>query len=84
VRDPARVPPLALKVIPEMHPYVRSYIDAVEGLEAQLAELIGLVRIVPALVEADRRRRWEEIGARPGDPDVEIDVEMIDVYESEA
>jgi hypothetical protein len=63
-----------------MHPQVRSYIDAVAGLEAQLAELIGLVRIVPPLVEADRRRRWEEIGARPGDQDVE----MIDVYESEA
>jgi len=63
-----------------MHPQVRSYADAVEGLEAQLAELIGLVKIVPPLVEADRRRRWEEIGARPGDPDVE----MIDVYESEA
>ncbi len=48
--------PMALKVIPEMHPQVRSYIDAVAGLEAQLAELIGLARIVPPLVEADRRR----------------------------
>jgi hypothetical protein len=63
-----------------MYPQVRSYGDPVEGLEAQLTELIGLIKIVPPLIEADRERRWGEIGARPGDPDVE----MIDIYESGA
>lgn len=49
-------------------------------LKAQLAELRGYVTKVPALVEEDRARRWEEIGQRPGDPDVE----MIDIYQAEA
>ncbi len=59
---------------------VRRFIDPFEGLESQLTELIGLITIVPPLIEADRERRWEEIGARPGDPDRE----MIDIYETEA
>ncbi len=63
-----------------MYPQVRHYRDPFEGLKAQLAELIGLIKIVPPLIETDREQRWEEIGARPGDPDLE----MIDIYETEA
>jgi hypothetical protein len=63
-----------------MYPQIRHSSDPFEGLEAQLTELIGLIKIVPPLIEADRERRWEEIGARPGDPDLE----MIDIYETEA
>lgn len=47
---------------------------------AELAELRGLNRIVPRLIQEDRERRWAEIGKRPGDPEVE----MIDIYETEA
>jgi hypothetical protein len=63
-----------------MDPRVRGYADPYEGLVAQLTELRGLIKIVPPLIEADRQRRWDEIGSRPGDPDEE----MIDVYEHEA
>ncbi len=49
-----------------------------QRLEAQFAEFRGFAQLVPPLI--DRERRWEEIGSRPGDPDVD----MIDVYESEA
>jgi hypothetical protein len=63
-----------------MYPEVRVYADPYEGLVAQLTELKGLIKIVPPLIEADRERRWDEIGARPGDPDSE----MIDIYEREA
>jgi len=59
---------------------VRDYSDPYEGLETQLAELKGLVRIVQPLIEADRNRRWDEIGKRYGDPDED----MIDIYEREA
>jgi hypothetical protein len=59
---------------------VRHYSDPYEGLEAQLAELRGLVRIVPPLIDTDWNRRWDELGKRAGDPDEE----MIDIYESEA
>jgi len=59
---------------------VRDYSDPYEGLETQLAELKGLVRIVPPLIETDRNRRWDEIGKRYGD----LDEDMIDIYEREA
>jgi hypothetical protein len=36
-------------------------------MTVQLAELRGLIKIVPPLIDADRERRWEEIGNRPGD-----------------
>ena len=62
-----------------MYPEVRDYSDPYEGLVEQLTQLKGLVNIVPPLIEADRQRRWEEIGARPGDPNVE----MIDIYSDE-
>ncbi len=64
-----------------VHPEVRVYHDPFDGLKVQLAELRGLIKIVPPLVDADRERRWEELGSRPGDPD---GPEMIDIYESEA
>lgn len=54
--------------------------EALPQLKAQLAELRGYITRVPTLVEDDRTRRWEEIGQRPGDPDVE----MIDIYQTEA
>lgn len=54
--------------------------DSLAQLRSQLAELRGFVRRVPALVEVDRQARWEEIGRRSDDPDVE----MIDIYEQEA
>jgi hypothetical protein len=63
-----------------MYPQVRHYRDPFEGLKAQLTELKGLIKIVPPLIEADRERRWEEIGPRPGDGSQE----MIDIYEDEA
>ena len=65
-----------------MSPQVRrfGFGDPFEALESQLTELIDLITIVPPLIEADRQRRWEEIGARPGDPDLE----WIDIYETEA
>jgi hypothetical protein len=59
---------------------VRHYSDPYQGLEVQLAQLKGLVRIVPPLIEADRNRRWNEIGERDGEPEEE----MIDIYASEA
>lgn len=59
---------------------VRHYSDPCQGLEVQLAQLKGLVRIVPPLIEADRNRRWNEIGERDG----ELEEEMIDIYASEA
>lgn len=64
-----------------MYPEVRVYPDPLDGLTVQLTELRGLIKRVPPLIEADRQRRWEEIGARPGGPD---DPEMIDIYEAEA
>jgi hypothetical protein len=64
-----------------VYPEVRVYEDPFEGLTVQLSELRGLIRIVPPLIEADRERRWEEIGSRPGDPG---GPEMIDIYEAEA
>jgi hypothetical protein len=64
-----------------VYPEVRVYADPFEGLTVQLSELRGLIKIVPPLIEADRERRWEEIGNRPGDPD---GPEMIDIYEVEA
>ncbi len=50
------------------------------SLADELVELRGLIRLVPPLIQADRQRRWEEIGSRPGDPDAE----WIDIYETEA
>jgi hypothetical protein len=64
-----------------VYPEVRAYADPFEGLTAQLSELRGLIKNVPPLIEADRERRWEELGSRPGDPD---GPEMIDIYETEA
>lgn len=63
-----------------MYPHIRHSSDPFEGLKAQLMELIGLIKIVPPLIEADRERRWNEIGARPGDPDSD----WIAIYETEA
>ena len=64
-----------------MHPEVRVYSDPFEGLKVQLSELRGLIKIVPPLIEADRERRWREIGQRPSDGE---DDEVIDIYEAEA
>lgn len=64
-----------------MEPNVRYYADPLDGLRAQLAELRGLSKIVPPLVDADRDRRFNEIGERPSDGD---DGEVIDVYSDEA
>jgi hypothetical protein len=44
-----------------MYPQVRHSSDPFEGPEAQLNELIGLVKIVPPLIEADRTRRWKRL-----------------------
>ncbi|MGH2777279.1 MAG: hypothetical protein ACRDJB_01370 [Actinomycetota bacterium] len=65
---------------PLMDPRLRSYADSYDGLDEQLVELRGFIRVVPPLIQEDRDRRWTEIGSRPGDPDRE----MIDIYESEA
>ncbi len=59
---------------------VRHYREPYEGLEAQLQELKGMVKIVPPLIATDRQNRWDEIGERPSDGEEE----HIDVYESEA
>jgi hypothetical protein len=64
-----------------VYPEVRVFPDPFEGLTVQLTELRGLIKLVPPLIEADRQRRWDEIGARPGDPE---DPDMIDIYEAEA
>lgn len=64
-----------------MYPEVRVYTDSFEGLTVQLSQLRGLIKIVPPLIDADRQRRFEEIGSRPGDPD---GPDMIDIYEREA
>ncbi|WP_433825953.1 hypothetical protein ACQP2E_28080 [Actinoplanes sp. CA-015351] len=64
-----------------MFPDVRLFHDPYEGLESQLAELLGMARVVPPLIEADRQRRWDEIGSRPAGPDSD---DMISVYEREA
>jgi hypothetical protein len=64
-----------------MYPEVRVYSDPFEGLTVQLTELRGLIKIVPPLIEADRERRWREIGERPSDGE---DGDVIDVYGAEA
>lgn len=64
-----------------VYPEVRVYSDPYEGLTAQLTQLRGLVKLVPPLIEADRRRRWDEISSRPSDGE---DDEVIDVYSKEA
>lgn len=64
-----------------MYPEVRVYPDPFEGLRVQLTEMRGLVKIVPPLIEADRERRWREIGERPSDGE---DGDVIDVYGDEA
>jgi hypothetical protein len=64
-----------------VYPEVRVYADPFEGLTVQLTELRGLVKIVPPLIDADRERRWKEIGERPSDGE---DGEVIDVYGNEA
>ena len=64
-----------------MYPEVRFYADPFEGLTVQLTELRGLIQIVPPLIEADRERRWEEIGGRPSDGE---DGEVIDIDGAEA
>jgi hypothetical protein len=64
-----------------MFPEVRIYADPFEGLTVQLQELRGLIKTVPPLIDADRARRWEDIGARPSDGE---DGEQIDIYESES
>ena len=64
-----------------VYPEVRVYADPFEGLTVQLTELRGLIKIVPPLIEADRERRWTEIGERPSDGE---DGDVIDVYGAEA
>lgn len=64
-----------------MTPEVRDFADPFEGLEAQLARLRGLNQIVPPLIEADRRTRWEEIQSRPSNGE---DGDTIDVYGDES
>jgi hypothetical protein len=64
-----------------VYPEVRVYSDPFEGLTVQLTELRGLIKVVPPLIETDRQRRWDEIGARPSEGE---DGDMIDVYEAEA
>jgi hypothetical protein len=64
-----------------VYPEVRVYADPFEGLTAQLTELRGLIKLVPALIEADRERRWKEISQRPSDGE---DGDVIDVYGAEA
>jgi hypothetical protein len=64
-----------------VYPEVRVYADPFEGLTVQLTELGGLIKIVPPLIEADRERRWTEIGERPSDGE---DGDVIDVYGAEA
>jgi hypothetical protein len=64
-----------------VYPEVRVYADPFEGLTVQLSELGGLVKIVPPLIEADRERRWKEIGERPSDGE---DGDVIDVYGAKA
>jgi hypothetical protein len=60
-----------------VYPEVRVYPDPFEGLRVQLTEMRGLVKVVPPLIEADRERRWREIGERPSDGE---DGDVIDVY----
>jgi hypothetical protein len=64
-----------------VYPEVRVYADPFEGLTVQLTELRGLIKIVPPLIEADRERRWTEIGERPSDGE---DGDVIDAYGAEA
>jgi hypothetical protein len=64
-----------------VNPKVRVYADPFEGLTVQLAELRGLIKLVPPLIEADRERRWKEISERPSDGE---DGDTIDVYGAEA
>jgi hypothetical protein len=64
-----------------VYPEVRVYSDPFEGLTVQLTELRGLIKVVPPLIDADRERRWKEIGERPSDGE---DGEVIDVYGAEA
>lgn len=60
---------------------MRVYPDLFEGLRVQLTEMRGLVKLVPPLIEADRERRWREIGERPSDGE---DGDVINVYGDEA
>jgi hypothetical protein len=64
-----------------VYPEVRVYADPLEGLEAQLRQLRGLIKIVPPLIDADREKRWDEISSRPSDGE---DGDVIDVYSAEA
>jgi hypothetical protein len=64
-----------------MYPEVRVYADPLEGLDAQLTQLRGLITRVPPLIEADRQKRWDEISSRPSDGE---DGDVIDVYSAEA
>jgi hypothetical protein len=64
-----------------VHPEVRIYADPFDGLKVQLAELRGLIKIVPPLIEEDRERRWREISERPSDGE---DGDVIDIYGDEA
>jgi hypothetical protein len=64
-----------------MQPYIRQFLDPLDGLRAQLKELMGFARAVPPLIEADRQKRWDEIEARR---DADGAVETVDVYAAEA
>src|SRR5260370_21798444 len=64
-----------------MYPEVRVYADPLEGLDAQLTQLRGLIKLVPPLIEADRQKRWDEIGSRPSDGE---DGDVIYLFSAEA
>jgi hypothetical protein len=62
-----------------MEPYVRRFLDPLEGLEHQLKELAGFSQWVPPLIEQARNRKWGQIAKRPSDGETEL----VDVYEQE-
>jgi hypothetical protein len=64
-----------------VYPEVRVYADPLEGLDAQLTQLRGLIKLVPPLIEADRQSRWDEISSRPSDGE---DGDVIELYSTEA
>ncbi|QNE18698.1 hypothetical protein F1D05_13250 [Kribbella qitaiheensis] len=59
---------------------LRAYSDPYDALREQLEQLRGLIKRVPPLIQADRERRWTEVGQRPGDPETD----MVYIYETEA
>lgn len=64
-----------------MEPYLRRFIDPLDGLRRQLQELVGLAKTVPPLVERERNAKFEEVSTRP---DPYAQQETIDIYEEES